>query len=93
MDNVTATTASKPTSAATASQPICAETTAHELVRAAATVRKPARAAIVARDRAHAAADARAQVMGWTATPVAGVLGLAGRAYRDPRFDTARRPA
>jgi hypothetical protein len=43
-------------------------------------------------DRAHAAGDAHAEAMGWTITQTPGPLGLAGRTYRDPRFDALRRP-
>lgn len=43
-------------------------------------------------DRAHAAEDAHAQAMGWTTTQTPGLLGLAGRTYRDSRFDALRRP-
>jgi hypothetical protein len=44
-------------------------------------------------DRAHAAGDAEARALGWTTTRTPGLLGLAGRTYRDPRFDTLQRPA
>jgi hypothetical protein len=39
-------------------------------------------------DHAHAAADDRARALGWEVTETSGRLGLSGRSYRDPRFDT-----
>jgi hypothetical protein len=41
-------------------------------------------------DRAHAAADQRARAVGWEVTENPGWFGLAGRSYRDPRFDAQR---
>ena len=71
-------------------------------IAAITTGRRPRRIAQLARrlraaagrisDAAHAAGDDRAQASGWTITRTAGPLGLAGRAYRDPRFDTRGRP-
>ncbi|MHB1597048.1 MAG: hypothetical protein ACYCO9_14090 [Streptosporangiaceae bacterium] len=40
--------------------------------------------------RAHAAGDARAREQGWEITRTPGRAGLAGRAYRDPRFATRK---
>jgi len=44
-------------------------------------------------DRAHAAADDRARARGWADTTVPGLLGLHGRAYRDPSTRGRRSPA
>jgi hypothetical protein len=41
--------------------------------------------------RVHAAADQRARAVGWEVTETPGWFGLAGRSYRDPRFDARRR--
>ncbi len=38
--------------------------------------------------RVHADGDARARDLGWEITRTPGWAGLAGRTYRDPRFDT-----
>ena len=46
-----------------------------------------ARARQQAGDRAHARGDAAAAANGWTVSVTGGPLGLAGRTYRDPRFD------
>ena len=43
--------------------------------------------------RIHAAGDARAREQGWEITRTPGRAGLAGRAYRDPRFATRTAPA
>ena len=39
-------------------------------------------------NRMHATADDRARARGWEVTETPGRLGLSGRRYRDPRFDT-----
>ena len=41
-------------------------------------------------DRAHGAGDVCAREQGWTVTWTPGPLGLSGRLYRDPRFDSRR---
>lgn len=43
--------------------------------------------------RVHAGADQRAQDRGWQIAASAGRFGVAGRLYRDPRFDDLRRNA
>jgi hypothetical protein len=43
-------------------------------------------------DRVHAEGDRYASARGWTVTTTVSRLGMGGRTYRDPRFDT-RKPA